>query len=89
MRFYKRDGSARHIEANKSTPQWKGRQRSAIVLVLLFVLCFACVSVSVRTCVPARKLLCVFVCASKVSSPQRSGPRHTAAIVASLCFTMP
>lgn len=62
MCFYKRDGFACHIEANKSTPQWKARQPSAIVLALFFVLCFACVYVSVCTCVPVRILMCVLVC---------------------------
>lgn len=63
MSFYKRDGSARHIEAHKSTPQWKARQRSAIVLVLLFVLCSACVYVSGLTCLDVS--VCVCVCAFK------------------------
>lgn len=55
--FYKRDGSARHIEANKSTLQSKERQ--CHVLVLLFVLCRLCVSVctSVCTCVSVSKCL--------------------------------
>lgn len=86
MQFYKRDGSARHKESNKSTPQWKARQRSAIVFVLLFVFVF-----SIRLCLCAHGLqayilLCVFVCAS---SPQRSGRHHTATIVASLSAFTP
>lgn len=80
MCFYKRDGFARHIEANKSTPQWKARQPSAIVLALFFVLCFCMrICVCVHMCACAHTYLCV-----SVHSPQRSGSPHTATIVASL-----
>lgn len=62
IRFYKRDGSACHIEANKSTPQWRAWQ-TPLCWCRSFILCFACLSVSVCTCVPAwiLILMCLYV----------------------------